>query len=457
MKSARRQFKTIGWNRLGSLFVTTTAISLMTALMGSAICLSQQPKWRLANGTAGWPTGCIAVYPSDPDTVYAGGWSLLMSTDGGARFDSVSPLDLQGPMRVDPVDSRFLYAEGPSPLLSTNDLIRSTDGGQHWSVAIHDAVVFFSNMAIEIDPRNHRTVYVAASPWFFRSTDQGQTWDTMPHPPAYGLSAFALAPSNDSILFAGYGASMFKSTNAGGSWDEINPEIGHGYIEGIVIHPADPMILYATISSSVDSGGVMKSTDGGATWMPVNSGLTSKDRNIFAIAINTSNPEELFIAPFSGSRMIFRSKNGGNTWESISGGLPSSSVVSSIAIDTTHRRVYAAVNSSLDSTGVYVLDEFITSAPAGRDPIPKTYALSQNYPNPFNPTTLISFNVPTLIHVRIQIWNVLGECIGTLIDEEEHAGNHNVTWNAGHQPSGLYFYRMTAGEFVQAKKAIFFR
>lgn len=86
--------------------------------------------------------------------------------------------------------------------------------------------------------------------------------------------------------------------------------------------------------------------------------------------------------------------------------------------------------------------------------IPTEYDLYQNYPNPFNPTTTIAFAVPEAATVRITVFNVSGKAVATLVDRSMAPGNYNVTWNAEHLASGVYFYKMEAGTFVKAKSVL---
>jgi predicted outer membrane repeat protein len=89
--------------------------------------------------------------------------------------------------------------------------------------------------------------------------------------------------------------------------------------------------------------------------------------------------------------------------------------------------------------------------------IPTEYALSQNYPNPFNPSTTIEYALPHAGFVTLKVYNVLGEEVASLIAGDHAAGTFKTTWDASNMPSGVYFYRLTAGEYVQTKKMILMR
>ena len=82
------------------------------------------------------------------------------------------------------------------------------------------------------------------------------------------------------------------------------------------------------------------------------------------------------------------------------------------------------------------------------------FSLSQNFPNPFNPSTVISYQLPISGKVSIKVYDILGREIVTLINEEKPAGNYKVEFDGTALPSGIYFYRLQAGEFVEAKKMI---
>jgi hypothetical protein len=86
--------------------------------------------------------------------------------------------------------------------------------------------------------------------------------------------------------------------------------------------------------------------------------------------------------------------------------------------------------------------------------IPNNYSLEQNYPNPFNPITTISFRLPQASEVRLTIYNMAGQKIATLAQGFKRAGTYNYTWNANDLASGMYIYRLRAGNTVISKKMI---
>ena len=85
------------------------------------------------------------------------------------------------------------------------------------------------------------------------------------------------------------------------------------------------------------------------------------------------------------------------------------------------------------------------------------YELTQNYPNPFNPATTISFSVPAQSFVSLKIFDALGREISTLVSEQLFAGTYSRQWDAAGLPSGVYFYRLRAGLFIETKKLVLLR
>ena len=87
-----------------------------------------------------------------------------------------------------------------------------------------------------------------------------------------------------------------------------------------------------------------------------------------------------------------------------------------------------------------------------KEALPTVFALNQNYPNPFNPTTTIGFELPKASQVKLSIYNVLGQEVAVLVDRHMEAGRQSIEWDASVKASGLYFYRIQAGDFTETKK-----
>jgi hypothetical protein len=89
--------------------------------------------------------------------------------------------------------------------------------------------------------------------------------------------------------------------------------------------------------------------------------------------------------------------------------------------------------------------------------VPSEFRLEPNFPNPFNPSTTISYDLPKSSSVSLKIFNTLGQLVATLVDERKELGYYAVQWNASNVPSGIYFYRLQAGEFLETKKMVLLR
>lgn len=129
-----------------------------------------------------------------------------------------------------------------------------------------------------------------------------------------------------------------------------------------------------------------------------------------------------------------------------------------VSIEGARVSLYAS-DSNPPVSGVINIDGYswntaIGSAVEQIDNLPEDYSLSQNYPNPFNPSTAINFSIPEASYVSLKIFNSLGEEIETLVSEELSAGSYKYDWNATNLPSGIYFYKLQTGIFVETKKMI---
>ncbi len=96
----------------------------------------------------------------------------------------------------------------------------------------------------------------------------------------------------------------------------------------------------------------------------------------------------------------------------------------------------------------------LTSLSVASETIPEKFELFQNYPNPFNPSTTIKFSLPKASQVTLKVYNVLGQVVAELLDKDLLAGAHQIEFNAVSHASGVYIYRLEAGEFTAVKKLL---
>jgi hypothetical protein len=135
--------------------------------------------------------------------------------------------------------------------------------------------------------------------------------------------------------------------------------------------------------------------------------------------------------------------------------------VSNRILDVDGKYTVVVTDSAGDETGEYFL--ILSRSPTDADDLtpglPGEFALFPNYPNPFNPQTTIEFNLPRYSVVSLAVFNILGERVRTLVSDLLPPGRHTVTWdgtgaNGEGASSGIYFYRLTAGDFIQTRKML---
>ena len=195
--------------------------------------------------------------------------------------------------------------------------------------------------ALAIDPQTPGTVYAgSAGRGVFKTLNGGKTWR------ATGLAnvrSLAVDPRTGTTVYAGTTRGLFRSNDGASTWRRIatapRAPIDPGEIgitdpytfEAIVIDPIHPESIYAALRI----GGVLKSSDGGDTWVAANQGLTSK--HIRTLAIDPHNPQNLYV---SAAGRVFRTTNGARTWQPLDRGLGTPEPTA-LAVDRTGRTIFA--------------------------------------------------------------------------------------------------------------------
>lgn len=117
----------------------------------------------------------------------------------------------------------------------------------------------------------------------------------------------------------------------------------------------------------------------------------------------------------------------------------------------------------LFSTGVYgmmaiaISDVMVSAENEPGVGVPRICVLEQNYPNPFNPSTTIRYGLPGRSHVTLSVFNTLGQLVAVIQEGEQEAGFHRAVFDASRLASGVYLYRLRAGDFVQSRKLLLLR
>jgi photosystem II stability/assembly factor-like uncharacterized protein len=276
----------------------------------------------------------------------------------------------------------------------------------------------------------------------FVSSDDGSHWA----PFGVGVAeepiqSLILDADSSNIFYArtnNYG--VFKSTDYCSSWTAVNSGLPNALINVLTF---SGKYLYAGTST-----GVYRTTNNGASWISVSTGLTNKYICVFAD--DPAVPGKLFTGTYSGG--VFLTTNNGSTWSNVSIGLPAWDIY---ALTVCGTNLVAGTNGS--NVWYRPLSEIITDVNRAKSDISINFSLSQNYPNPFNPVTNISFSIPKRSFVSIKVYDLLGREVSTIISEEMPAGSYSQQWNATNMPSGVYFYRLHAGQFAETKKLVLLR
>ena len=344
-------------------------------------------------------------------------------------------------------------------------VFRTTDNGTNW-IAGNSGLTSTDVYALAVIGSN---VFAGTGlGGVFRSTNNGTSWT------AAGLTSVRDLAVSGTNLFAGNGSGVFLSTNNGTNWTEVNSGLTNTDVWALAINGtnlfagtaggvflstnngtnwtaaglANHLIwTFAVSGTNLFAGtytGVFLTTDNGTSWTEVNSGLTNTFVN--TLVVYDTN---LFAGTYNG---VFLSINNGTSWTDVSSGLTPNTDVNALIVYGTN--LYAGTVVDQISVWRRPISEMITSVVGSSIDLPTRFTLSQNHPNPFNPTTIIKYQLPKLSFVTLKVFDVLGNEIANLVNEEKLTGTYEVTWYAQGIPSGVYFYQLRSGNFVETKKML---
>jgi photosystem II stability/assembly factor-like uncharacterized protein len=358
--------------------------------------------------------------------IYAGtdGNGIYHSTDGGANWSQLSTgLTTQKVTAIG--------FSGPYIFVGTNGngVYRSSDQGGSWAQANFG----LSNLNIR-DLTVHISAVFAATNGggVFRSLDSAKTWVQVNA--GFAVTSVRSLLAHNTFLFAGtQGDGVYRTNNNGDSWTRVSNGLP----------PTTDYFLLSANSTTLFVGtglSYFRSVSNGDGWADV--GQIAGASFVTALHAGESS---LFAGTYVSG--VFRNSVGDTGWITITNGLTNTGI-RSLALVGNY--LYTGTTGGLWRRPT----SEITFVKRDLHPIPRSYTLEQNYPNPFNPSTAIEFSIPHSGMTTLNIFNLLGEEVEALVAGELSAGRHLVKWDAKGKASGIYFYRLQAGEFTETKKLI---
>ncbi len=364
-------------------------------------------------------------------------WGLKYSSNNGSAWKTIyAP---EGFYAIETINENIFIGGG------TENIYVSNDTGKVWT-----ATGNFKTLSMYYESIS-QAVYVGTIKSYpdscniYRSNDFGQSWELIynfPHLAEVQFVKQIIVTKTHHIILADVGYSsqygstnkFYRSSDFGQSWEIIMQD---EYFTQIL--EDDSLNVYALLG--IDGNKLIISEDEGKTW------ITKAIPQTKCIA--SDNRGRLFRFY---SNQIWYSIDKGSAWIEVD-----NSGLGYIGIDDAvidlNNRIYLATNE-----GVYFgeADSIVVSVEEN-EPLTNFY-LSQNYPNPFNPSTVISYRLPVSGMVMLKVYDVLGNEIATLVNEEKHPGTYEVEFSPEssikHPASGIYFYQLRACDYTETKKMV---
>jgi hypothetical protein len=310
------------------------------------------------------------------------------------------------------------------------------------------------------------------------TTNGGNTWTQVPSAnlPPPRANEWGYGDAGGTMLFVqgtknvwlgtGYGGGsgtavrVFKSTDQGQTWSFTDTPLATGGpsygIRTLVF--ADSLMGFAGSFQGVydkNATTLVKTTDGGLNWSAVSS-LTIEPSTLQFVP-HTNNAT---IVASSGQGFAY-SNDAGDTWKIATSTQPT------FSLSFASPSVGWATNFSLSGNLLKYIGDLSTAVVERPTALPEGFHLAQNYPNPFgseatsrsagNPSTTIHYALPRAQYVTLKVFNMAGQELATLVQQQQAAGEYDILWNAENLPSGVYLYRLQAGGFSQTQKMILLR
>jgi photosystem II stability/assembly factor-like uncharacterized protein len=355
---------------------------------------------------------------------------ILRTINAGVKWDTVSSYSTAdvafcGGVRYVGQDTLVAYGDADAQGVFVT---RSVDGGKTWS----------RNLSLPSDSLRADGLYAS-----YVSYGQGME--------SFGKTAWATLynTANDP-------PSILKTTDGGVTWSWFRVTLPSGPALGYLMRSItfeDASVGFAVSrraysSSSVGDNYLTKTTDGGRTWsdtISVEPGKAHANaKPMTAKTIRGTNTVIAVGCGLSGSK-AWISNDKGLTWSALDSPTPNPNAdLRNLAFGSTTQGIMVGTQNIVKINMLTVVED-------NRGVNPTRFALEQNYPNPFNPSTKINYSIPKTSFVELKIVDLLGRTVRTLVNGEQGAGEHSVVFDAKGLSSGVYFYKMNAGDLAATK------
>ena len=354
----------------------------------------------------------------------AAGSQVLKTTNGGLNWSILNTPAIHSELTsISLVDSNIIYVADGSDIGS--DIIKSTNGGNNWVVQYPNIATHFLSSVYFINPD---TGFYCGNNVLSKTTNGGINWNS------YGINGFlnsiSFVDNNTGFLIGG--DYSYKTVDGGNSWFSIPVRVNSVFF----VNSQTGYVAWAYMK-------IQKTTNGGSSWIT----QTSISEAWRFYEIHFINEQTGYAVGDFG--VIAKTTNGGNNW--INQNSPTNNTLLSVYVTDTNECFIAGINNAILKT---TTGGNLVGIKSINDLIPAKFSLYQNYPNPFNPQTKIKFIISKQSFAKLIIYDILGREVATLVNEELKPGTYSFDWDGSNYASGIYFYQLAAGDYVQTKKMV---